>query len=274
VVIQATSQNFPEYANPPVNEVVCGILFQTLDRLLSPYIGSLWEKYKPEYSDCREVAPLVPVIESFGKPPQPGTQYVDVPPLPRTWFIHSSGNGIIQIQRDRFLHNWRKIRPNDEYPRYHNVMSMFRAHLTSFMEFLDANNLGVITPLQYELTYINHIMQGEGWGIISDVGKVFPNFIWHADESTLLPEPESFNWQTSFPLPNRTGRLHTRIQTAVRREDEHPLLRFELTARGIGNYTTLDTMWNWFDLAHEWIVRGFADLTAPHVQKDIWRRTV
>jgi hypothetical protein len=90
VVTQATSQNLPEYDNPPVNEVVCGILFETLGKLLSPYLGVLWEKYKPEYPECREVAPLVPVVESFDKLPQPGIQYMDVPPLPRIWFMHSS----------------------------------------------------------------------------------------------------------------------------------------------------------------------------------------
>jgi uncharacterized protein (TIGR04255 family) len=271
-VTLTTSKELPEYDNPPVNEVVCGILFERIDKLLNPYLGILWEKFKTEYSECREVAPLIPVIENLDRPSQQRSQYVDVPPLPRTWFVHSSGNGIIQVQRDRFLHNWRKIRSEDEYPRYHRVINMFRTHLSRFTEFLDENRLGVVTPLQYELTYINHIIQGEGWETITDVGTVFPNFAWHTAETYFLPDPDSMNWHTSFSLPNRAGRLHTRIQTAMRRGDERPLLRFELTARGIGNYTTLDAMWNWFELAHEWIVRGFADLTDPQVQKNLWRR--
>ena len=268
---QTNSKELPEYGNPPVNEVVCGILFERIDKLLNPYLGTLWEKYKPEYSECREVAPLLPVIENFNRPSQQG-QYIDVPPLPRTWFIHSSGNGIIQVQRDRFLHNWRQIRPEDAYPRYHSVIDMFRTHLSKFTEFLDENGLGTVTPLQYELTYINHIMKGEGWKSISDVGQVFPNFSWHAAKTDFLPAPDSINWHTSFPLPDRSGRLHTRIQTVIRRDDETPLMRFELTARGIGEYKTLDTIWSWFELAHEWVVRGFADLTDPQVQKDVWRR--
>jgi hypothetical protein len=104
-VIQATSQSLPEYENPPINEVVCGLLFKRLDGLLNPYLGILWEKYKPEYAECREVAPLLPVIETFDQPSQSESQYVDVLPLPRTWFVHVDGNGVIQVQRDRFLHN-------------------------------------------------------------------------------------------------------------------------------------------------------------------------
>jgi uncharacterized protein (TIGR04255 family) len=242
VVTQVTSQHLPVYDNPPVNEVVCGLLFKRIDEFLNPYLGILWEKYKPEYSECREVAPLMPVIENFDQPSQPESQYVDILPLPRTWFVHARGNGVMQIQRDRFLHNWRKIRPDDEYPRYDNVIDMFRTYLLRFVEFLEENNLGTVTPLQYELTYINHIIQGEGWETISDVGKVFPHFSWQTSKNNFLPSPDSINWQTSFALPNRAGRLHTKVQNATRREDGRPVLLFELTARGIGDYTILDAM--------------------------------
>lgn len=276
MVIQTTSQNLPEYDNPPLIEVVCGILFRRLDDLLNPYLGILWDKYKSEYSQCREVAPLLPVIESFDRRPQLESPYIDMdaPLLPRTWFVHADGNGVIQIQRDRFHHNWRKMRSDDEYPRYQGVIDMFQTHLGKFAQFLDENQLGTLTPLQYELTYINHIMQGEGWETIGDVGRVFPNLSLQASKYSFLPSPETINWQASFTLPNRVGRLHTKLQSAMRRDDGHPLLVFELTARGIGDYTTLDTMWNWFELAHEWVVRGFTDLTDPQVQKVIWRRKI
>jgi uncharacterized protein (TIGR04255 family) len=276
MVTQASAQHLlPEYDNPPVNEVVCGILFKRIDEFLNPYLGLLWERYKPEYSECLEVVPLVPIIENFDKPSPPEPQAdLEAPLLPRTWFVHTNGNGVIQVQRDRFLHNWRKIRPDDEYPRYQNVLSMFRSHLSQFTQFLAEHSLGAVTPLQYELTYINHIMQGEGWETISDVEKVFPNFSWPTSKDSFLSSPESVNWQLTFMLPDQAGRLRTKLQSATRRGDGHPLLVFELTVRGIGNYTTLETMWNWFALAHEWVVRGFADLTDPQVQKDIWRRTV
>jgi uncharacterized protein (TIGR04255 family) len=266
------SQHLLEFDNPPVNEVVCGILFERLEKFLNSYLGLLWENYQPEYSESREVAPLPPVVERFDNAPQ--QPYVDVPPLPRTWFVHTNDNGILQVQRDRFLHNWRKVRPDDEYPRYHKVIERFRTHLSTFTTFLEEHNLGVVKPIQYELTYINHIMQGEGWEAIGDVGKVFPHFGWHLATSSFPPLPETINWQTSFVLPDYAGRLHTRIHSAIRRQDEHPLFRFELTARGIGDYTTLEAMWDWFELAHEWIVLGFDGLTDRQVQQDIWRRKI
>jgi uncharacterized protein (TIGR04255 family) len=269
---QTRSKHLPEYDNPPINEVVCGIHFERLDGLLNPYLGILWEKYKPEYSRCQEVPPLIPIIESLDKPAAPKTELPDVLPLPRTWFVHSNDNAIIQVQRDRFLHNWREIRAEDSYPRYHTIIDLFREHLSTFTTFLEEYNLGIVKPLQYELTYVNLIMQGEGWETISDIGRVFSKFSWPSAESDFLPLPESINWHTSFVLPKRAGRLHTKIQIGERRSDHRPLFRFELTARGIGEYKELETMWDWFDLAHETIVRGFVELTDLQIQDTVWRR--
>jgi len=186
--------------------------------------------------------------------------------------LHTDGNGIIQVQRDRFLHNWRKVRPGDQYPRYHNVIQMFKDRLSRFQAFLDDRKLGTVVPTQYEMTYVNHIPKGDGWETINDIGKVFPDFAWQASEQRFLSAPEGIDWRTNFLMPNRTGRLHVTIRSGVRREDGHRLLLFELTARGIGNDTSPEGMWAWFDLARERIVRGFTDLTGHEVQKNIWRR--
>jgi uncharacterized protein (TIGR04255 family) len=271
-VTQVTSQGLPEYEKPPVTEVVCGILFKTIEALLVPHFGMLWERFKPEYPGCQELAPIAPTIERFGELAQAELQLSDIPPLPRIWFLHDNNNEIIQVQRDRFLYNWRKTEPEDEYPRYRSVIRKFQTHLSKFQTFLGEIDLGTITPVQYELTYVNHIPQGDGWDEFSDIGKVFPDCTWQGRRSRFLPFPEGINWRTSFTLPNFAGRLHVRIQKGIRRKDGHPLLLFELTGRGIGSHTSLDEMWTWFDLAHEWIVHGFADLTAPQIQKSVWRR--
>jgi uncharacterized protein (TIGR04255 family) len=158
-IIMRTLPNFPEYENPPIIEVVCGILFKPLEKLLVPHFGVLWEKFNPEYSRCEEQPLLMPIIEAFERSPQT-IEISNIPPLPRIWFVHENDNGIIQIQRDRFLHNWRKVRPGDEYPRYRNVLQNFQKYLSGFEEFLKAVDLEEIVPLQYELTYIDLIPQG------------------------------------------------------------------------------------------------------------------
>jgi uncharacterized protein (TIGR04255 family) len=222
------STNLPNYESPPVVEVVCGILFKSIETLLAPYLGLLWEKYKPEYPVCREVPPLTPVIERFDEPHMIDLRLADIPPLPRTWFIHENNNGIIQVQRDRFLHNWKKVRPEDEYPRYPQVIELFKDRLSKFELFLKENNLGVIEPQQYEMTYINHIPQGEGWKRLTEIGNIFPDFSLRATKSRFLPEPEGINWRTSFVLPDGAGRLHVTIRHAKLLHPNRPLLLLDL----------------------------------------------
>ena len=271
---EQSGDSLPEFAHPPVNEVVCGVHFRSLEQFLTPYLGLLWESYQGEYSTCQEIAPLIPIIESFGdslswKKPE----FAEIPPLPRVWFVHKNGNGIIQVQRDRFLHNWRKLDAETKYPRYGQVIEMFLGHFETLQKFLDQHKLGSIEPLQYEMTYVNHIYRGEGWTNNGDVGKLFADFAWRADRPRFLPEPEGINWRTTFVLPERAGRMHVSIQNGESREDNRPLYVFELTVRGIGADKELSGIRDWFDLAHEWIVRGFADLTGTQTQTEIWRRT-
>jgi uncharacterized protein (TIGR04255 family) len=266
-------QDLPDYETPPVIEVVCGVLFRSIDALLAPHFGLLWEKYKSEYPGCREVAPLTPVIERFKEVPAMDIQLGAVPPLPRIWFVHANDNGIIQVQRDRFLHNWKKVRPEDEYPRYPKVIEMFKDRLSKLESFLKENDLGVVEPLQYEMTYINHIPQGDGWTSLNEIGNVFPDFSLRLNEYRFLPEPEGINWRTSFVLPDQAGRLHVKIQHGKLRETGKPVVVLDLTVRGIGADRSSEAMKEWFDLAREWIVRGFADLTGEGVQKEIWRKT-
>ncbi len=50
-----------------------------------------------------------------------------------------------------------------------------------------------------------------------------------------------------------------------------PLFLVELTVRGIPKDKSVETMWQWFDLAREWIVRGFTDLTGQEMHSR-WER--
>ena len=123
-----------------------------------------------------------------------------------------------------------------------------------------------------KMTYINHIPQGDGWINLNEIGKVFPDFSIRTIEDRFLPEPEGINWRTSFLLPDETGRLHVTIRHAQLRDSGIPLILLDLTVRGMGNNKSLEGMAEWFNLAREWIVQGFSDLTGENVQKNIWRR--
>jgi uncharacterized protein (TIGR04255 family) len=262
-----------DFKSPPVVEVVCSVSFKPLTAFLTPHIGLLWEKFKSDYPEFKEFAPLGPAFDMFADfPPQPKIEIVSVPLLPRIWFIQRQGDDILQIQRDRFLYNWKKASEDHEYPRYRQIKPAFIGRFSDFRDFVSQNALGTIEPLQFEMTYINHIFQGEGWQSLEDIGKVFPDFIFQSRKDRFLPALSGVNWHTSFPLPEHTSRLHVVIRNAKLRDTGKPLLIFELTVRGIGAERTLESMSSWFDTARAWIVRGFDDLTGREIQRGIWKK--
>lgn len=266
-------KRLPHYESPPVVEVVCGIQFESLKELLAPHLGLLWERYKLEYPSCEEAAPLAKVIERVGDAsPEIGIDLVDRPPLPRVFFVRADGTRLIQVQRDRFLHNWKRVKKEDEYPRYGMVISLFRQHLQTFEKFLRDKGLGSLKANQYEMSYVNQIPMGEGWSSLSDIGSVFPDFAWRKDQRYFLPAFEASHWRTAFPLQDGLGRLHVSMRQGATKEDPRLSLLFELTVRGMGTDTSRAAMWDWFGTAREWIVRGFTDLTGESIQKNVWKR--
>jgi hypothetical protein len=152
------------------------------------------------------------------------------------------------------------------------VIEKFQAYLSVFRTFLEDNNLGRLDPLQYEMTYVNHIPQGEGWKKNEEIRNLFPDFGLKSSNNRFLPMPEGMNWRTIFVLPNNAGRLHVTIRQGILREQNLPMILLELTVRGIGEFKSPEQIRDWFNLAHEWIVFGFADLTSKEVQRKIWKR--
>lgn len=266
------ADSFADYATPPVIEVVCAVTFSPLHGFKAVHLGEFWGELKSEFPRVEEHSPIAGALEQFGAvmpPPSPQLAFVETPPLPRIWFVDEAGNGIIQIQRDTLIHNWRRLSATDVYPRFRVVIEEFKRHLEHFRSFLDQRSLGSIEPVQCELTYVNHIPQGALWSQAEDVGKLFPDFAWRNKKARFLPVYEAMNWRTAFRLPENSGRLHVSLNSAIKREGQEPVLILELKARGLGQrgYAELS---DWFDLAHEWIVRGFADLTSEQAQTQLW----
>jgi len=260
---KTSTDSLPSYKQPPVNEVVCGLRFEPLLQLKVPHIGLLWEKFRHEYPVAQHAIPIATdasllVDETTGVP------------LPRIWFIGKADNELFQLQLDRFYYNWRQR--GDDYPRYPSIIEKFEKGKRQLDAFTEELQLGTIKPVEFELTYINHIPTGQGWEIIDDLPKVIQDFTWQKEKHHFLPNPANVAWQVRFELPDGKGSLIVKLNQATRKVDGVPGLILELAAKGFGEEKTAKAMRNWFDLAHEWIVRGFTDLTAKEIQQTIWKR--
>ena len=155
----------PEFDNPPVIEVALSIQFNPLVLLRSAHLGLLWNEFSDKFSKSEDHFPQDSVFEKFEipGPPKVQFQFEEKPPVPKCWLLTENGEELIQIQQDRFVHNWRKVKGEGEYPRYENIRDKFKEELNTFSEFIAREKLGTMAPNQCEVTYVNHIISGEGW---------------------------------------------------------------------------------------------------------------
>lgn len=269
-----THSPLPDYETPPVIEVVIGAQFRPIAGFLPTHHGLFWELVRSEYPKVEAVAPLSPAYEQFGAIPTDDAGIIDlstVLPMPRLFLIDDSDSWLIQLQPDRLLQNWRKGDSGEPYPRYPAVRHRFDQSLKTLLDFCTRENLPHPEISQLETTYINHIPVGDGWNSPDDAGAVFPDFSWRCGDR-FLPAPEAVAWKMAFTMPDHLGRLHVTVRQAVRKSDGANVLLCELTARGRPAETSPREVADWLDLAREWIVRGFADLTSEKMQDIQWGR--
>lgn len=68
------------------------------------------------------------MIERFGAPAPAEVEvtFEEKPPVPRVWFLNAYRTELIQVQADRFVHNWRKLLRVEPYPCYEPSRERFR----------------------------------------------------------------------------------------------------------------------------------------------------
>lgn len=252
------------YSKPPVVEVVFGVLFATPPQFVSAHVGSFWSKVRSEFPRIEEVAPLTPIIEQSDAQ---GIQleFHELPPMRRSWLISADGQRLLQVQHDRFLYNWKRETTDTPYPSFEKIRPEFERYLKHFGETLRGEKVDDLAFRQYELTYINVIGKAEG---LVD-GQQFQALADHRrdeDRKRFLPTPHGFNWHTIYSLPDNLGRLHVTAATALRTAKREPVIKLELTARGMAADGSEKARMNWFDVAHDWITNGFADVTCEKLQ--------
>jgi uncharacterized protein (TIGR04255 family) len=260
----------PEFARPPIDEVVIGVQFEPLAELHAAHLGIYWSLIRKRYPTAEEQVPLPPQMELETPAPPLPIAIRPGPLFPRHWFLDPTKNELIQVQRDRFLRNWRQITGNEGYPRFHYLIAKFKEEWEGFQDFLEQERLGPTKVNQCELSYVNHLEPGHGWKDYSELDNVFTHV--RALPEGFLPKPEIQSWESRFKLPDGKGRMHVEAQPMFRARDFKLVLSLALTVRGSpGLDAKTEAVLAWFEMAHEWIVRGFAQLTHPTMHA-LWER--
>jgi uncharacterized protein (TIGR04255 family) len=267
----------PSYADPPVTEVVVGVSVAELSALTVPHLGLLWStKFRSSFPKIEEHPPYDPPVERFDSPlqgPDPSFRFTGVPPLPRLWLLSEDDQELLQVQKNWFACNWRKVKPDAVYGRWPSRREAFQKWLSALQDYVVENKLGELKPLQCEVTYINHVAPAAGWSRHGELPKILKVA---ADlDGGFLPEPEQMQVAAQYVIPDNegrpVGRLHISSQPAFRREDNTPIFVLNLTVRSKPEGEGLEGVLRSLDRGREWIVRGFAQITSPAMQ-DVWGR--
>lgn len=273
--MSATAHTIRDFTDPPVIETVLSFQFAPITGFSVPHFGLYWRKIRNEFKRTAIHPPIGSVREDFtpGRMtgiPQIGIELVTEPNV-RCWFIDEKGNQLIQVQNDRFIHNWQKVSGDEVYPRYESVRSKFEQEWQRFCAFLKEENLAIPEVNQCEVTYVNHIEYEKGWKSFGELNKVIT--CWSGSHSgTFLPAPEKVNLNVSYVLPNNRGRLHISLQPVIRARDAKEVLQLNLTARGAPASSETAEIFRWLDIGRQWVVEGFTDFTTKEMHK-LWGRT-
>lgn len=272
-MLEYAERDRPDFDNPPVVETVLSVQFDKLPAMRSVHFGLFWQRVRDRFPNTQDRPALAPIFEQ----PQPLSQAVqlrfevqEMLSLQRLWLLNEAGTEMMQVQNDRFIKNWRKSDEEREYPHYKPVIKpAFERDFREFQAFLADEGLGEARVNQCEVTYVNHMIAGEGWDRWDEIEKIF-TFL---KQPPALPYPgraEDFGFRTRFPIygPKKEwiGRLHVDVQPSLRIPDNKPMYAMNLTARGM-----CGTGFDFFDIGRRWVVKSFEQLTTPHMHQ-VWRK--
>lgn len=243
-----------------------------------PQIMRWWSQVQAQFPGFEQAPPIPPATESFDVStlPQPLVQFqlLNAPPVPRMFFKKASDTELIQIQQDRFGYSWRKLKPGDGYPRYSAIRNSFLQQLADFEKFLASEHLEAINPTLCEVTYVNHILGDGVWHGHSELHKVIPSVTPRLSDD-FLPLPEDMQFVARYIIRTEEttplGRLYVTVEPRFLTANMAPIFLMRITARGAPQGAGSAGMLKMFDIGHEWIVRGFTNLTSPEMHK-AWGR--
>ncbi len=263
------SEPLPSFLKPPVKETVLGVHFEPLQRLRHTHLGAFWKRLGPEWDDVTDAHALPPQFERFDDSavfgPSLGIFLTDQPTI-RAQIRNADKSRMLQIQNGQFHYNWLG-HGGAEYARYPILLAEFTTLFQSFQEFLVLEGVGECLPIQWEVTYVNHIPKGSVWDSPSDWLGLFrcAPFATVDAGGALL---ETFNGEWHYEIEPKRGRLHVNLQHGKHPgiKDE-PLIVMTLTGRGPFDRSDPGGLAHGLDLGRETIVRAFKDLTSKEAHR-------
>lgn len=146
--------NLPSFEHPPVIEVAVGVHFLQLPGLNTVALVRLADTWRDRYPKIQE-QPALPPAAPAGQMLM--FQVQSSPPPQRFWLLTENESFLIQVQHDRLLLNWRKVKEDDPYPRYGQLRQHFSDLWSDFVRYVTSADYGVFQPSLAEVSFFNRI---------------------------------------------------------------------------------------------------------------------
>jgi uncharacterized protein (TIGR04255 family) len=267
----------PAFDDPPVEEVALAAHFLPISGWKSLDYARLADMWSAEYPIAEEMPPAPPVPDESGVIAGPPQIQIDFGAINQTryWFRNDSGSRVIQIQRDRIVHNWRKQDPSEPYPHYSDLRPLFAKALGNLVDFAVERGFGPPRINQCEVTYVNPIPVAGPLARLEQFERLFAPWSGQFSDA-FLSAPEGVSVSMRFPILEGDvvkGGLTVLINPGIRPPDQKPLYLLQIFARGRPDSDDVNGVMRFMDLGHEWVVRGFAGVTTPEMHVH-WGRTI
>lgn len=242
----------PSYPRPPVQEVACGVQFSPPLDLGLPEVLALRERFKHDYPRLEEHPPIAPIV--LGSTIEQAL--LKIHSTSRVWFISDGGQDLVQLQRDRFVFNWRKVDADDSYPRFDDhVWPRFESAIDALVGGLGELHRPVPSVDAFEVAYVN-IVPLQSDQSFSDVLEPL-----RISSDGFLPDPTGVQMSVRYAIDGISdGELIVETRSAVHVEDSSAAVLINLTARGRVDGTLGEAL-RGLRTGREWIVRAFDELT-------------
>jgi uncharacterized protein (TIGR04255 family) len=151
----------PDFADPPVDEVVIGLMFMPVGGFSTNHVAKYREAVKHDFPGLQYQPRLMVQLENLAAEPFGAQLPIGLltpqafQPAQRTWLVAGDDQRLLQLQEDAFLSNWR--RRNDPYPRFELLLQDFWSRFALFRSQLSSDSVIPLQIQQLEVSYINWV---------------------------------------------------------------------------------------------------------------------
>ena len=258
-----------KFLNPPINEVVIAVYHLPITELRTQHIGLYWQQIRDKYPNCEQQSPVVSEDDSSIFQNMPG----EVFPLPRFWFSSSAHPMLIQVQRNAFMLNWRRLQNNVDYPHYETVQKEFWNAMEIYKAFIqDCVGAKLDVVNRCELTYINVITRNKFFSTHAEIKNVLPPIEGFCNLENDARHLAGLNATAVYRINDNL--LVDMVTKLGRRKDatKEEIAILEIKAHGSPVDLSLGEARNWYEVAHEAVNETFLTFTDDRVQKELWKR--